>query len=88
MLMPSPDTWWALLGRGVGWMLRQGNAPVVVLVEEPDRAPSVPADGQSFGREATKLAGRFQNFAGDRGVGATAKSDNKKIAAGREAAAA
>jgi hypothetical protein len=48
----------------------------------------VPADGQSFGREATKLAGRFQNFAGDRGVGATAKSDNKKIAAGLEAAAA
>jgi hypothetical protein len=35
MLMPSPDTWWALLGPGAGWMLRQRNAPVVVLVEEP-----------------------------------------------------
>jgi hypothetical protein len=23
-------------------MLRQGNAPVVVLLEEPERAPSVP----------------------------------------------
>jgi hypothetical protein len=28
---------------GAGWALRRGYAPVVVLIEEAERAPSVPA---------------------------------------------
>jgi hypothetical protein len=74
---------------------------VTVLVEEPHRAPSVPATDKVSVEKPQSLVGRsplaglgdpiirgFQNFAGDRGVGGDGQSDNKKIAAGREAAAA
>jgi hypothetical protein len=90
------------VGPDADWMLRQGNAPLVVLVEEPDRTPFRSRDARSFWSRSQKAQPgaaplgwtrrsdhpQLQDFAGDRGLVATAKATTRRPPPGCEAAAA